>query len=44
LLAGDVAGAADEFKRWVHAGKTVLPGLIKRRAAERELFLTPEAT
>ncbi len=36
----DYAGAANEFPRWVKASGQVLPGLIKRRAAERDLFLT----
>lgn len=36
----DYAGAADEFPRWIKAGGEVLPGLVKRRAAERQLFLT----
>lgn len=40
LNAGDYAGAADEFGRWVNAGGKKLPGLVKRRAAEREVFLT----
>lgn len=40
LNAGDYAGAAAEFGRWIYAGKTELPGLIRRRAAERELFLS----
>lgn len=39
LNAGDTAGAAEQFSRWVHAGGKVLPGLVKRRAAERALFL-----
>jgi lysozyme len=39
LNAGDTAGAAEQFKRWVNAGGKVLPGLVKRRAAERALFL-----
>lgn len=30
---------ANEFQRWIHGGGKVLPGLIKRRAAEAELFL-----
>lgn len=30
---------ANEFSEWIHAGGKVLPGLIKRRAAEAELFL-----
>lgn len=35
--AGDLAGACNELPRWVYAGKTKLPGLVKRRAAERAL-------
>lgn len=38
LNAGDYAGAAREFDRWNKAGGRVLPGLTKRRAAERLLF------
>jgi len=30
--------AASEFKRWNKAGGKVLPGLVRRRAAEAELF------
>ena len=33
--------AADQFDKWVYADKKVLPGLIKRRAAEKALFLSP---
>lgn len=40
LNAGNYAGAADEFGKWVNAGGKKLPGLVKRRAAEREVFLT----
>lgn len=40
FLAGDKAGAADEFGKWVFAAGKRLPGLVSRRAAERELFLT----
>lgn len=40
LNTGDYAGAADEFGKWVNAGGKKLPGLVKRRAAEREVFLT----
>lgn len=39
LKAGDKTGAAGEFGRWVHGGGRVLPGLVKRRAMERALFL-----
>ncbi len=41
LNAGDFVGAANEFGRWTRSGGRVLPGLVARRAAERELFLTP---
>ncbi len=40
LNVGDYAGAADEFGKWVNAGGKKFPGLVKRRAAEREVFLT----
>jgi len=36
--AGDFEGAAREFGRWVHAGGKVLRGLVRRRAAEEELY------
>lgn len=38
---GNFQDAANEFDVWVHAGGKILPGLIKRREAEKELFLTP---
>jgi lysozyme len=41
LNAGDRAGAADEFGRWVNANGKVLPGLVRRRECERSLFLVP---
>lgn len=34
---------ADEFLKWVHAGGRVLSGLVRRRRAERELFLHSHA-
>lgn len=34
----DYVGAAGQFGRWIYAGETVLPGLVKRRAAEQALF------
>ena len=40
-IAGDHAGAADEFARWNRAGGRVLTGLVRRREAERALYLTP---
>ena len=33
--------AAAQFDRWVYAGGKKLAGLIRRRAAEKELFLKP---
>lgn len=44
LKSGGPLAAAPEFAKWVRAGGKVLPGLVKRREAERQLFLTPEAT
>jgi len=38
LNAGDYAGAAMEFDKWVRGGGRVLPGLVNRRAEERRLF------
>jgi GH24 family phage-related lysozyme (muramidase) len=40
--AGDFPGAADEFLRWVYAGGEVLPGLQRRRQAERALYLSQD--
>ncbi|MCU6263604.1 lysozyme [Serratia ureilytica] len=40
LNAGDKAGAADEFGKWANAGGKRLKGLVARRAAEREMFLS----
>lgn len=39
LNASDYAGAAEQFLVWNKAGGKVLPGLTKRRAAEKALFL-----
>ncbi len=39
LNAGDYTGACNELPRWVHAGGKVLPGLVKRRAAEQAVCL-----
>lgn len=38
--AGDVQGTADQFPRWKFSDGKVMPGLVKRRAAEREMFLS----
>lgn len=40
LNAGNTAGAADEFLRWNKNDGSVMPGLTKRREAERALFLS----
>lgn len=39
LNAGDYAGAANEFLRWTKARGKELPGLVRRRQHEKELFL-----
>ncbi|MCH7380406.1 lysozyme [Acinetobacter higginsii] len=39
LNKSDFTGAADQFKVWNIGGGKVLKGLVRRRAAERELFL-----
>jgi len=38
-VAGDKPGCADEFPKWNKSHGQVLHGLVKRRAAERALFL-----
>jgi len=43
LNAGDYAGAANQFPRWNRAAGRVLPGLVRRRAAERDLFLSADS-
>ena len=40
LNVGDIMGAADQFPRWNRAKGIVFPGLVRRRADERNLFLT----
>lgn len=39
LNAGDLAGAAREFDRWVYDNGVKMSGLVRRRAAEKALFL-----
>jgi lysozyme len=39
--AGDFTAAAGEFGKWVNGGSGPLPGLVRRRGAERQLFETP---
>lgn len=41
--AGDTASAANAFAMWNKAGGKVVNGLVRRRAAEKALFLTPGA-
>lgn len=44
LNAGLVEKAAGAFLLWNKAAGRVMPGLTRRRAAERALFLKPDAT
>jgi lysozyme len=37
---GDWEGAAEAFMAWTKGGGKVLPGLVKRRVAEKALFLS----
>jgi lysozyme len=37
---GDYEGAAEAFMMWTKAGGRVLPGLVKRRTDERNLYLS----
>jgi lysozyme len=39
--SGNYKGASEQFIRWNKAGGQVLPGLTKRREAERNLWQTP---
>jgi lysozyme len=41
LNSGDKKAAATQFEVWNKAGGKVLEGLVKRRAAEKALFLKP---
>ncbi|EQA1622550.1 lysozyme [Enterobacter asburiae] len=40
LNEGNYDQAADQFGRWVFANNVLLQGLVKRRAAEKALFIT----
>lgn len=42
LNSGDLEGAANEFPRWCHSGGHISNGLVRRRAAEKALFETPD--
>ncbi len=39
ILSGELFEAADEFLKWCYGGGRKLEGLVRRRKAERELFL-----
>lgn len=39
INSGELTSAADEFLKWDHAGGIVVLGLLRRRSAERTLFL-----
>lgn len=41
LNDGHFEAAAEQFLRWNRAGGREMPGLTRRRQAERQLFLTP---
>ena len=38
LNAGKYAAVPQEFEKWVKAGGKTLPGLVRRRTAEAQLF------
>lgn len=42
LNRGDYQGCADEFWKWRRAGGVILQGLVRRREAEKQLFLKEE--
>lgn len=43
LNSGDYRGAAKEFNKYVRNNAGIVqPGLVKRRAEEERLFLTPD--
>ena len=44
LKLGQKGAAATQFLVWDHQAGKVLPGLQRRRSAERALFLTPDPT
>jgi len=43
VIGGQMELAADEFLKWCHVAGQIVPGLLRRRQAERELFLTPDS-
>jgi len=43
LNRSNYQACADELLKWKYANKKVIPGLLRRREAERELFLSEDA-
>lgn len=43
LKAGEISTIPAELMRFIYAGKKVVPGLVNRRAAEVDLWQTPDA-
>lgn len=41
LNNGNSLYAANEFSKWIYVNKQIDPGLVRRRALEKILFLTP---
>jgi lysozyme len=41
LNNGNYQAAANEFEKWTKAGQQELKGLVRRREAEKQLFITP---
>lgn len=41
LLEGDITGASEEFLRWDKINGNPVPGLLRRRGSELDLFLDP---
>lgn len=41
LNSGSPLAAANEFSKWIYAGGVIDQGLVKRRACEKVLYLTP---
>jgi lysozyme len=37
---GNILAACDQYSRFIYAGGKILPGLVKRRAIERQMCLT----
>jgi lysozyme len=42
INVNELEAAADEFPKWKYAGGSISNGLIRRREAERGLFLSPK--